>query len=94
VRRNIGELDCSELAGKVGDRLLHVGAPLDACLAGRDGQECAAALAGLRNPWAIEDDPGAFHTTGWHGAHVSAHSPQVVAALADRDYYMPGRASV
>jgi FAD/FMN-containing dehydrogenase len=85
VRRNIGELDCSELAGKVGDRLLDVGAPLAACLAGRGEQECTAALASLRNPWAIEDDPGAFHTTGWHGAHVSAHSPRVVAAESAAD---------
>jgi FAD/FMN-containing dehydrogenase len=58
---------------------------LAACLAGRDGQECAAALARLRNPWAIEDHPGAFHTTGWHGAHVSAHSPRVVAAESAAD---------
>lgn len=85
VKRNIEELDCSALAAKVGSRLLDVGAPLAACLAGRDGQECAAALASLRNPYAIEDDPGAFHTTGWHGAHVSAHSPRVVAAESAAD---------
>jgi FAD/FMN-containing dehydrogenase len=85
VKRNIGELDCSALKERVGGRLLDVGAPLAACLAGGDGQERAAALAGLRNPWAIEDDPGAFHTTGWHGAHVSAHSPRVVAAESAAD---------
>jgi FAD/FMN-containing dehydrogenase len=85
VKRNIGELDCSALKERVGSRLLDVGAPLAACLSGRDEQECAAALAGLRNPYAIEDDPGAFHTTGWHGAHVSAHSPRVVAAESAAD---------
>jgi FAD/FMN-containing dehydrogenase len=85
VKRNIEELDCSALAAKVGRRLLDVGAPLAACLAGRDEQDCAAALASLRNPWAIEDDPGAFHTTGWHGAHVSAHSPRAVAAESAAD---------
>ena len=69
----------------MGSRLLDVGGPLAACLGGDDGQECAAALASLRNPWAIEDDPGAFHTTGWHGAHVSAHSPRVVAAESAAD---------
>lgn len=69
----------------MGSRLLDVGAPLAACLAGRDEQECAAALAGLRNPFAIEDNPGAFHTTGWHGAYVSAHSPRVVAAESAAD---------
>jgi FAD/FMN-containing dehydrogenase len=81
VKRTIEELDCSALAAKVGSRLLDVGAPL----AGGVGQECAAALARLRNPYAIEDDPGAFHTTGWHGAHVSAHSPRVVAAESAAD---------
>jgi FAD/FMN-containing dehydrogenase len=85
VKPDIGEFDCSELAAKVGDRLLDVEAPLAACLARPDGQECATALAGLRNPWAVEDDPGAFHTTGWYGAHVSAHSPRVVAAESAAD---------
>jgi FAD/FMN-containing dehydrogenase len=81
----IGELDCSALAAKVGSRLLDVGPPLAACLAGQDGPESAAELASLRNPWAIEDHPGAFHTTGWYGAHVSAHSPRVVAAESAAD---------
>jgi FAD/FMN-containing dehydrogenase len=69
----------------VGSRLLDVGAPLAECAAGGDERECAAALARLGNPWAIEDDPGAFHTTGWHGAHVSRHSPRVVAAESAAD---------
>jgi FAD/FMN-containing dehydrogenase len=85
VKRNVGELDCSALAARVGGRLLDVEAPLAACLAGDDEQDRAAALASLRNPWAIEDDPGAFHTTGWYGAHVSAHSPRVVAAESADD---------
>jgi FAD/FMN-containing dehydrogenase len=85
VKSNIGELDWSALEETVGSRLLDVGAPLGACLAGQDEPECAAALASLRNPWAIEDDPGAFHTTGWHGVYVSAHSPQVVAAESAAD---------
>jgi hypothetical protein len=57
VKRNIEELDCSALKERVGSRLLDVGAP----------------LAGLRNPYAIEDDPGAFPHYGlaW-GARVGA----------------------
>ncbi len=85
MKPSVEQLDCSALAAKVGSRLLDVGAPLAACLAGGDGQECDAALASLRNPWAIEDDPGAFHTTGWRGAHVSAHSPRVVAVESAED---------
>ena len=85
MKHDIGELDCSALKERVSSRLLDAGSPLAACLAGGDGQECAAALASLRNPWAIEDDPGAFHTTGWYGAHVSAPSPRVVAAESAAD---------
>jgi FAD/FMN-containing dehydrogenase len=85
VTDNIEELDCSVLRERVGSRLLDVGAPLAACLAGGGEQDRAAALASLRNPYAIEDDPGAFHTTGWHGAHVTAHSPRVVAAESAAD---------
>ena len=85
MKSNIEELDCSALEERVGSRLLDVGSPLAACLAGGDERECAAALAALRNPWAIEDDPGAFQTTGWRGAHVSAHSPRVVAAESAAD---------
>jgi hypothetical protein len=50
VQRGIGELNCSALKETVGGRLLDVGPPLAACLADGGGQDCAAALAGLRNP--------------------------------------------
>jgi FAD/FMN-containing dehydrogenase len=83
--RNIGQVDCSALEERFGSRLLDVGAPLAACLAGPGEQECAAALASLRNPYAVEDNPGAFHTTGWHGAYVSAHSQRAVAAESAAD---------
>jgi len=39
----------------------------------------------LRNPFAIEDDPGAFHTTGWLGAYDTSHSPVAVAAETAAD---------
>jgi FAD/FMN-containing dehydrogenase len=81
----IGALDFSGLGRKVGDRLLRVGAPLPARLPGRHDQGCAAALARLRNPYAIEDDPGAFHTTGWLGAYDAGHSPFAVAAETAAD---------
>ena len=83
MKRTIDELDCSALTAKVGGRLLDVRAPLAACLAGGDEQECTAALASLRNPYAIEDNPGAFQTTGWHGAHVSSHSGARLLLVAD-----------
>jgi FAD/FMN-containing dehydrogenase len=85
VNRTSTQLGWSALEDAVGGRLLDVGAPLAACLTGRDERGCAAALAAQRNPWAIEDDPGAFQTAGWHGAYVSAHSPRVVAAESAAD---------
>lgn len=82
---DIDALDFSALAQKVGDRLLHVQAPLRACLSGGDVPGCTKALASLRNPYAIEDDPGAFHTTGWLGAYDARHSPVAVAAETAAD---------
>jgi FAD/FMN-containing dehydrogenase len=85
MTRDIEESDFSELTGKVGNRLLHVQAPLQACLLGAGSHECAAALASLRNPYSIEDDPGAFHTTGWLGAYEARHSTRAVAAETAAD---------
>src|SRR5215472_12364991 len=81
----IGTLDFSLLAQRVGHRLIRVQAPLRECLAGGDAARCAQALANLRNPYAIEDDPGAFHTTGWLGAFDAGHSPVAVAAETPAD---------
>lgn len=85
VPAEAGALDYSELAQQVGDRLLRVRAPLRACRRGGHGPGCEAALERLRNPFAIEDDPGAFHTTGWLGAYDARHSPVAVAAESAAD---------
>jgi FAD/FMN-containing dehydrogenase len=71
-------LDFAALADAVGDRLLEVGAPLG-------GASSEDAFARLRNPYAIEEDPAAFHTTGWHGGHVTRHSSRAVAAQSAAD---------
>jgi hypothetical protein len=68
-------VDFSPLADLVGDRLIQVESPLDE----------ASIEGALRNPYAIEDHPGAFHTTGWYGAHVTRHSPWAVAAESAAD---------
>jgi FAD/FMN-containing dehydrogenase len=80
-----GELDVSDLAGELGDRLVAVGSPLLACLADPGSAACHDALASLRNPYAIEDDPGAFQTTGWLGAFDSRPSGYAVAAETAAD---------
>jgi len=85
VTRDSEEPDFSGLARKVGNRLLRVEAPVRACLAGAGSPDCATALASLRNPYAIGDDPGAFHTTGWLGAYEARHSTRAVAAETAAD---------
>jgi FAD/FMN-containing dehydrogenase len=78
-------VDFAELAERVGERLLHVRAPLRACRPGAHGPGCEAELGRLANPYAIEDNPGAFHTTGWLAAYDARHSPVAVAAESAAD---------
>ncbi|HTZ29556.1 MAG TPA: FAD-binding protein [Streptosporangiaceae bacterium] len=68
--RDPGEGTVADLAAKVGSRLLDVQPP---------------PLANMRNPYAIQDDPGGFQTTGWFGAYDSAPSPRAVAAESAAD---------
>jgi FAD/FMN-containing dehydrogenase len=77
-------VDADDLARKAGGRLLRVRAPLG-CGPGGHHPACAAALERLRNPYAIEDDPGTFHTTGWLGAYDAGHSPLAVAVQTAAD---------
>jgi FAD/FMN-containing dehydrogenase len=85
------DVDWAALAGVVGERLLAVEDPLAACRMDPQGPACRAALSDLRNPFAVEEHPGAFHTTGWHGAFddlsarhaVAAESPDDIAAAVD-----------
>jgi FAD/FMN-containing dehydrogenase len=50
-----------------------------------DGSACAEELAALTNPFAIEDDAGAFHTTGWLNAFETRTGPLAVAAGSTDD---------
>jgi FAD/FMN-containing dehydrogenase len=43
------------------------------------------ALARLANPYAIEEDPAAYHTSGWLGAFVSQASQRAVMARSIED---------
>ena len=72
--------DWSELGRSLGNRLMDVESPLEVCLAHPDGTACAENIERLTNPFAIEDDPGAFHTTGWLNAFETRHSPRTVMA--------------
>lgn len=80
-----GFVDWSALERQLGPRLLQVGQPLQACHADPPSAACAEEVARCSNPFAIEEDPAGFHTTGWLGAFESRHSPRVVAAESAGD---------
>lgn len=82
---DLATVDHSELAQQLGDRLLRVSAPLPAHFPGCDPAEYGDALDSLRNPYAVGENPGAFHTTGWLGAYETRHSPVAVAAESVAD---------
>jgi FAD/FMN-containing dehydrogenase len=85
MTRDLADVDVAELDKLLGDRLLRVEAPLRALVTGPGSPAAEAALANLRNPYAIQDDPGAFQTTGWFGAFENRHSPLAVAAESAAD---------
>jgi FAD/FMN-containing dehydrogenase len=68
------------LNAKVGGRLMQLGSPLAACRAAPAGAECVAFFRGLKNPWAIGDDPALTQTTGWVDAWASMTSAYAVVA--------------
>lgn len=80
-----GSIDWSALRAAVGDRLLPADDPLVPCRLDSDSAACRAALSDLRNPFAIEDHPCAFHTTGWHGAFDDRTPSFVVAVESSED---------
>ncbi len=72
------ESDWSELARHLDSKLIAVEPPLQACRIDPRSQACVDDLKRLANPFAIEDDPAAFHTTGWFNAFTSQPSRRVV----------------
>ena len=75
----------AELGREFGDRLLRVRAPIDPRLADPGSQACVEALRNSQNPFSIEDEPGAFHTTGWLGAYDAGPSPYAIAVETAED---------
>ena len=74
MTRDLTDADAAELARHLGDRLLRVESPLRACVTDPGSPAAEAALANLRNPYAIQDDPGAFQTTGWFGGRATSQT--------------------
>jgi FAD/FMN-containing dehydrogenase len=78
-------IDWAPLRAAVGDRLLAGEDPLAACRIDPQGSACQAALSDLHNPFAVEEHPCGFHTTGWRGAFDDRTARYAVAAESSGD---------
>jgi FAD/FMN-containing dehydrogenase len=85
MSRELGAADRADLATQFADRLVTVRSPLEACLHDSASPACTAALITLYNPFLIEEQPGAYHTTGWLGGYETRASPYAVAAATPAD---------
>jgi len=85
MTRDVNRGDAADLARQFGDRLLQVRSPWHACMSDSASAGCVVALAGLRNPYWIEDQPGGYHTTGWLGAYEPEVSSYAVAVETSAD---------
>lgn len=70
---------------RVGGRLILPVSPLAACEEDPDGTACSTALEDLRNPFFLQDQPGATQSTGWLDAWQTEVSPHAVAAESAED---------
>ena len=75
----------ADLRDQVGGRLIAVRSPLERCRSDPSDEALERARRLLSNPYALEDEPGSFQTTGWHGAFVTEPSPYAVAVESADD---------
>ncbi len=75
----------SALSARVGGRLIQPTSPVVACLSDGASAACKSALANIKNPFFLEDDPGATQTNGWVDAWEVKVSPYAVAAESAAD---------
>lgn len=70
---------------RVGGRLIRPVSPLAACATAPGSAACSTALENLRNPFFLQDQPGATQSTGWLDAWRTEVSPYAVAAETAED---------
>src|SRR5262245_20082107 len=63
-----------ELKQRVGGRLIPVADPLAPCTSAPSSPACGARLEELKNPFWLNEQPGATHLSGWLDAWTSAPS--------------------
>lgn len=69
-----------QLKLQVGDRLIKVKSPLDACVGQVSSGSCEALFDKLKNPYFLGDEPALTQTLGWVGGWTSKPSVYAVAA--------------
>ena len=77
--------DWDDLRKQLQGRLISVESPLKVCAGGPGSSACAAALERMKNPFYLEEQPGATQTTGWQDAWTGRMSPFAVAAESAND---------
>lgn len=76
--------DWQSLRQQVGDALMPLHSPFDACQR-PGGAACDALFGALKNPYALGDDPALTQSLGWVDAWSSAPSAYAVAARSAAD---------
>ncbi|APR40227.1 FAD-linked oxidoreductase [Paraburkholderia sp. SOS3] len=77
--------DWASLKEKVGPRLLEISSPFNACRASPRDTACKNALAQIRNPYFLGDEPALTQSSGWIDAWASSPSVYAVAAEQPND---------
>ena len=79
------DVDWAALAETLGERLLTVNDPLADCRLDPGGAACRTSLSDLHHPFAVEEHPAGFHTTGWYRAFEDRTASYAVAAESPDD---------
>ncbi len=79
------EDDWRQLQGSLTGRLEESPSPLAPCMADADGGACATVLARMKNPFFLQDQPGATESLGWLGAWTATPSAMAVEAKTAGD---------
>jgi FAD/FMN-containing dehydrogenase len=77
--------DWASLNERTGGRLRDVSSPFDACRVSPRDTACKSALAQIRNPYFLGDEPALTQSSGWIDAWTSSPSVYAVAAEQAND---------
>jgi len=79
------QAEWQRLRASLHGRLEQPRSPMAPCTSDAEGEACAAALRNSKNPFFLEDQPGATQSAGWLGAWNAASSTYAVVAEDSTD---------